>query len=103
MICRYACVLPSTENAQSECQGGHGRNYLLDFESLICDVDAGKDVSYGVRVMMPCILVCLYECFGGTNCHYLQSQSEVVGSMSQHVDPSQKTKIRIKIKSKLDP
>jgi hypothetical protein len=106
MMCRYACVLPSTENTQNECQGGHGRNYSLNFESLICDVDAGKDVSCCVRVMMPCSVVCLYERFGGTDCHYLQGQGEVVDSMSQHVDPSQKTKIRIEIKSiksKLDP
>jgi hypothetical protein len=82
MMCRYACVLPSTENAQN------------------------KDASCGVRVMVPCSLVCLYECFGGTYCRYLQGHGEVVGSMSQHVDPSQKTKIRIEIKSiksKLDP
>lgn len=87
MMCRYACVLLSTENAQNGCQGGHGRNYSLDFESLICDVDAGKDVSFCVRVVMPC-LVCLYECFEGTDCHCLQGQGEVVGSMSQHVDSS---------------
>jgi len=106
VMCRYACVLRSTENAQNECQGGHGRNCSLDFESLICDVDTEKDVSCGVRVMIPCILVCLYECFGGRNCHCLQDQGETVGSISQHVNPSQKTKIRIEIKSiksKLDP
>lgn len=59
---------------------------------------------YGALVVRL-FVVCLYECFGGTDCHYLQGQGEV-GSMSQHVDPSQNTRIRIEIKSiksKLDP
>jgi hypothetical protein len=31
----------------------------------ICYVDAGKDLSGGPRGMMPCSLVCLYQCSGG--------------------------------------